>query len=506
MNTNPATQARRKNTFGLFLGLALLSVAAATTGAMAVHTETDPGAAAGIAELQQTGKAFSLVTKEVAPAVVFIKAEKDVTVGGQAMYGSGQLPLDEETLKKFFGDQFGDSRGFKFQTPQPHQEHSVAQGSGFVITPDGYILTNNHVVEDASKLGVTLADGRKFAAKVIGVDSESDVAVIKIDGKNLPVLKMGDSDAMEVGEWVLAVGSPFGLAGTVTSGIISATGRSSVGIANYENFIQTDAAINPGNSGGPLVNLHGEAIGINTAIASRTGVYNGIGFAIPINMARTISNQLIENGSVTRGFLGISIQQLTPELAKSFGLADEHGVLIGGVSKGSPAAKAGLKAGDVVVEFAGKPVTEIGRFRNMVATTPPKTSVKFGVIRDGKHVNFNVTIGRLPSSNAVARVDGKSAHEEVHSLGLSVTPLTDEIRQQQGWTGEHGVVIAKVQPDSQAASAGLQPGMLIEEVNRHAVIDAQQFGKLVQEAKGDFVLLRVKQGEYSRYVTLDANG
>jgi serine protease Do len=481
----------------LYLGVTALALFGTALGAVATRGDLAEKPTPEIATLEQTGKAFTQVTKHVAPAVVFIKAET-LSPGTNRGFGNKnqQAPNHDEWMKKFFGDRWPK---FDFPETPRHNGRSVGQGSGFVIAENGYILTNSHVVKDADKLTVTMADGREFDAKTVGSDSRSDVAVIKVDASDLPLLRMGDSEKLEVGEWALAIGSPFGLSGSVTAGIVSATGRNSVGITDYENFIQTDAAINPGNSGGPLVNLRGEVIGINTAIFSRTGANNGVGFAIPINMAHQICDQLIEHGSVTRGHLGIMIQNLTPELAKSFGLGDVDGVLIGDVVNDSPAHQAGLEAGDLVVEFNGKVVDNMGTFRNTVASLAPETKANVVVLRDGDRKSFSVTIGQLPSAP-----QADASHPQwVESLGFTVQPLSDELRKQNSWQDVTGVVIDQIESSSPAALAGLQPGMLVEEVNRHKVDNVDEFHKLVEGAKEEGqVLFRVKHGEYSRYVTI----
>jgi serine protease Do len=473
-------------------GLSLLVVAASIAVAnMSRSPVTAEGTSAAVMNAQETGKAFAEVTKQVAPAVVFIQATKQpVALNGQQDFGDlrGQIP--EEMLRHFFGGRLP-----QMPAPQP----SVGAGSGFIISEDGYILTNNHVVGDTSSLEVTLQDGRKFDAEVVGADARTDVAIIKIDGDDLPVLPLGDSDAIEVGEWVLAVGSPFGLSGTVTTGIISAKGRSSMGITDYEDFLQTDAAINPGNSGGPLINLRGEVVGINTAIASRTGAYNGIGFAIPINMANAIRQQLIDNGRVTRGYLGVVIQQLTPDLADSFGVEGDSGVLIGEVTPDGPAGKAGLKQGDVIVEMDGKPVEKMAPFRNRVAMVAPGSKVELEVLRDGARKTFNVQVGELPNNPQLA----SARKSEVESLGLGVQDLDEQLAAQLGLEGESGIVVTSVAPGSQAARQGIRTGSLIKEVNRTPVKNVNQFRKILSEHKGDqSILLLVQDGSYSRYVVL----
>jgi len=453
----------------------------------------------GIESLRQTGKAFASVARETSPAVVFIQVEKTVqqpAVQFFTPFGEGS-PFGDDFFRRFFGTpQPGQPKQFQ-QAPQ--QQRVVGQGSGFIISKDGYILTNNHVVGDADKVTVKLLDGREFTAKTIGTDVHSDVAVIKIDGKDLPMLQMGDSDKLEVGEWVVAIGNPFGLSHTLTVGVVSAKGRSSVGIADYENFIQTDAAINPGNSGGPLVDLDGRVVGMNTAIFSRSGGYMGIGFAIPINMVKAIKDQLIQSGSVTRGYLGVVIQDLTPELAKSFGLKDSKGILVSQVSEDSPAEKAGLKQGDVIVEFAGKPVGKVGAFRNRVALKAPGSKEELTVLRSGKRKTVSITIGKLPEGELAAA----GIPHSLEKLGLTVQTLTPELARQFGIQGEKGVVVTQVTPGSDAALAGINPGAVILEVNRKPVSNAEEFKRAVaQTPEKGVVLLLIKDGQYSRYVAL----
>jgi serine protease Do len=456
------------------------------------------GQEAAIESLRQTGEAFRAVAKKVSPAVVFVKVEKIVKdqPAGEFPFPFGDHgPFGDDFFRRFFGIPMPQGPGQEERPPQ----RMLGQGSGFIVTPDGYILTNNHVVGEADKVTVQLEDGREFTAKVIGADPRSDVAVIKIDADRLPVLPLGDSDALAVGDWVLAVGNPFGLSHTITAGIVSAKGRSSVGIADYENFIQTDAAINPGNSGGPLVDLDGKAVGMNTAIFSRSGGYMGIGFAIPINMVVSIRDQLIEHGSVTRGYLGVTIQDLTPELARGFGMEGQKGALVAAVSEGSPAEKAGLKRGDVIVEFAGKPVTDIGDFRNRVAMMAPGTREKITVVRLGKRQSLEVGIGKLPEEKEGGGKEPPAAAE----LGLTVQPLTPELAQQLGYVGESGVVVSRVAPGSVAAEAGIRPGTLIQEVNRTPVKDPNEFRKAVARTPKDGnVLLLVRQGDTTIYLAL----
>jgi serine protease Do len=355
------------------------------------------------------------------------------------------------------------------------------------------------VVGDADKVSVKLLDGREFTAKTIGADPHSDVAVIKIDADDLPTLELGDSDAIDVGEWVVAIGNPFGLSHTLTVGVVSAKGRSSIGIADYENFIQTDAAINPGNSGGPLVDLDGKVVGMNTAIFSQSGGYMGIGFAIPINMAKSIKDQLIQTGSVVRGYLGIIIQELTPELAQSFGMKDQKGILVAQVSEDSPAEKAGLKQGDVIIEFNGKAVDQVGPFRNAVALEKPGAKENITILRNGSRKVLAVTIGMLPDKEVAV---AGSPHN-LKKIGITVQDLTPMLARQFGLEDKKGVIITDVAPDSVAALANIKPGGIIQEVNRKAVHNTEEFKKaLVQTPEDSAVLLLIKEGAYARYVAL----
>lgn len=455
----------------------------------------------GIESLRKSSKAFAEVAKEVSPAVVFIQIEKTVQQPDFQFFspfGQGS-PFGDEFFRRFFGMP-GPERPQQYHR-SPHQR-IVGQGSGFIISKDGYILTNNHVVGDADKVIVKLLDGREFTAKTIGADPHSDVAVIKIDAVDLPVLKLGDSDAIEVGEWVVAIGNPFGLSHTLTVGVVSAKGRSSIGIADYENFIQTDAAINPGNSGGPLVNLDGKVVGMNTAIFSQSGGYMGIGFAIPINMAKSIKDQLIQTGSVVRGYLGIIIQEMTPELAKSFGMKDQKGILVSQVSEDSPAEKAGMKQGDVIIEFNGKPVDQVGHFRNEVALKRPGSLENITILRNGKRKVLSITIGKLKDKEVAM---AGSPHN-LKKLGITVQNLSPKLARQFGLEGKKGVVVTDVAPDSAAAFANIKPGGIILEVNRKPVENTEEFKKaLAGIPENSAVLLLIKEGDYARYVTLKSN-
>jgi len=446
----------------------------------------------GLENLRQTGQAFRSVAKKVSPAVVFIQVEKEL--GGQNV-GEFLFPFDDDFLRRFFGD----APQFKFRSPKnlPQKRREVGQGSGFIISADGYILTNNHVVGDADKVRVKLQDGRQYTAEIVGTDPPTDLAIIRIDEHDLPYLRLGDSNRLEVGDWVLAVGNPFGLSHTLTAGIVSAKGRSGIGINDYEDFIQTDAAINPGNSGGPLVDLDGRVVGINTAIFSRSGGYMGIGFAIPINMAKRIREQLVEHGRVTRGRIGAYIQELTPELAEAFKLDKAEGIVVARVMDDSPAQKAGLKQGDVILRMDGKKVERVTRFRNRIAFTAPGTRVRLAIVREGKHKTIDVTVGKLETDQ-----QGKPTETgELAKLGLSLQTLTPELAERLDYEGETGVLVTEVAAGSIARIAGIERGDLILEIDRKPVSTPAQVRKLLQNGgKNHLVLLR--HGENSRYLSL----
>ncbi|MGE4559264.1 MAG: DegQ family serine endoprotease [Desulfobulbus sp.] len=447
--------------------------------------------------LDRSAKAFASVVRKAGPAVVHVAVEKEKTAGGQ-----GQNPLDffnDPFFERFFGPQFRHPRMNPKKEKRTYKQQ--AAGSGFIIGGDGFILTNNHVVADADKITVRLADKREFQAKVIGADPQSDVALIKIDAKNLPVLPLGNSDALEVGEWVIAIGNPFELNQTVTVGVVSAKGRNRMGITDYENFIQTDAAINPGNSGGPLLNIRGEAVGMNTAIFSRSGGYMGIGFAIPINMAKNIEQQLRKNGKVARGWLGVMIQDVNEDLAKSFG-GEVGGALISEVTDQSPAKKSGLLQGDIVTGINGETIADVGDLRNKIAMTPPNTDITLQVLRDGKKKELVVTVGEQPADmSAFTKKAGSGA--DLGAFGLSLQDLTQELADQFGYKKDQGVLIADVEADSPAAELGIQSGMLIEEVNRIRVHDLKELRSAFKKSDNNKqVLLRIRSGEHSQYVVL----
>jgi serine protease Do len=377
-------------------------------------------------------------------------------------------------------------------------------GSGVIATKDGYILTNNHVVDGADEVKVALQDSREFTAKVVGRDPKTDIAVIKIDAKDLPAVPMADSEHVEVGDVVLAIGNPFGIGQTVTTGIVSATGRAGGIGLDYEDFIQTDAAINPGNSGGALVDSEGRLIGINTAILSRSGGNQGIGFAIPVNLARDVMENLVKDGHVTRGYLGVMIQDVTPALAKEFELKDNQGALVGEVTPQSPAEKAGLKDGDVILEFNGRKVTDSRHLKLEVARVQPGNTVPVKVLRDGSTKTLDVTMKQLPGTEKLASNDKQSKDDTGTLNGVTIADLDSNARQQFDVPSNvKGVVITEIDPNSAAAEAGLKAGDVIQEINRKSVPTAEEAVRLTEKATDKTSLLRVWRNGGSRYVVVD---
>jgi serine protease Do len=427
---------------------------------------------------------FAPVVKRVLPAVVNVSSSKMVRTS-QNMSPFFSDPF----FRQFFGNQFS--------VPREQREHSL--GSGVIVSPDGYILTNNHVVNGATDVKVLLGDKREFKAKIVGTDSKTDIAVLKIDAQNLPVLAFGDSSKMEPGDFVLAIGNPFGLNQTVTMGIVSATGRGGLGIEDYEDFIQTDAAINPGNSGGALVNERGDLIGINTAILSGGGGNQGVGFAIPVNMARQVMDQILKNGKVIRAWLGVVIQPVTPDMAKAFGLAEAKGALIGDVTANSPAAKAGLEKGDIILDLNGQPIEDSRSLQLKVATLAPNTAAKLTVFRNGTKREVTVMLGVMPSGTGEG--GGQSGQGGGALDGVSVDNLSPGILQQLGLPATtQGVVVSDVSQGSAAADAGLQRGDVIQQVNRKPVTNVSEFQSAVRQAGNRPVLLLVNRQGTTSYV------
>jgi len=431
---------------------------------------------------------FVVLAKKIKPIVVNVSTTQVSEAQGPQEFGNpfGEDDPFNDFWRRFFGGPV--PRG-------PQRQRSL--GSGFIIDADGSILTNNHVVENAQKIVVKLADDQEYEAKVIGRDPKTDIAIIRINAKtNLTAAALGDSDRLEVGEWVVAIGNPFGLDSTVTSGIVSAKGRH-IGQGPYDNFIQTDASINPGNSGGPLINLKGEVIGINTAIFSRSGTNIGIGFAIPINLVKELLPQLRGKGKVTRGYLGVLIQKVTPDIAESLGMDKGYGALVANVSKDGPAERAGVKVGDVIVEFDGKEIKDSGDLPIIVARTSVDKKVRMKVLRDKKEVVLTVSVGELKEEEVAAAVPEKG------ELGMTVQRLTPQIAESLGLEKADGVVVTAVEPGSAADEAGIRQRDVILEVDRKPIRNLDEYRKSIAGIrKGKGVLFLVRRGESTLFLAL----
>jgi len=467
---------------GLVIGLGL------SAGLELKRSPTGESAALAATTAPESDSPFVGVVERTLPAVVFVDVKKKV--GGPDDADDPQ----EELFRRFFGQEMR------------HPRTMPSSGSGFIIDREGHILTNNHVVQNASDITVTLNDKRSFKAKVIGTDPETDVAVIKINGDDLPVLQLGDSDRLRVGDWAIAIGNPLGqLRGSVTVGIVSATGRSDLNIFGgtpaFQDFIQTDASINFGNSGGPLCNIRGEAIGINTAI-NTSG--QGIGFAIPINLAKHVAQQLMASGQVKRAMLGVYLAELTPEIAEGFGINGTQGVLIQNVVEDSPASRAGLRRNDVVVEYNGDPVTDMAKFRLKVADTPVGKRVPIVVLRDGKRVTLNVTLESRDEQKLASATPGNGSQPEASEslAGLKVRELTAD--EKINAKAKSGVMVTDVEDDSNASEEGIQPGDIVEEVSGKPIATAAGFTKALRDAKMAHkpAVLLVNSNGRSRFVAL----
>jgi len=488
---------------GVALGLALF-VAVGLTLMIAARSGPDRLMKPGpidpkiVAPADQLGQAFAMVAAHVRPCVVSVYSEKVIKFTEPEF----SFPFGNDLFRQFFGNQFS--------TPQQPQQREYrgmqrGMGSGMILDKQGHILTNYHVVRDTDELKVQLADKRQFQAEIVGTDPKTDVAVIRIKGRvpqDLPTITLGDSDALQVGDLVMAIGAPFGLQQTVTEGIISATGRSNVGIADYEDFLQTDAPINPGNSGGPLVNMRGEVIGMNSAIATSVGQFAGVGFSIPSNMIKSMLPKLLKGEKIVRGQLGVIIQNVTKDLAKQFNLSEAKGVLVSQVNKGSPAEAAGIKVGDVIVRYDGQDVQDVRHLRNLVAGTAPGTKVKIEIMRDGKPQTLTATIGQQ-SGETLAAAPSEEGATMLSKLGLSVQTLTPDLAKQLGVEAEKGVVITDVSEGSLASLAGLQKGDVIVEADHQAVASAGELEQVLAKAKDkDNVLLLVNRQGASVFVVL----
>ncbi len=444
-----------------------------------------------------SGTSLAPIVKRVSPSVV------KVTVRDNGREISGASPFDDPMFRHFFGPMVPDQRGNRraFRTP-PQQ----GLGSGVIVSPDGYIITNNHVVENADSVNVLLADGREFPAKVVGKDAKTDIAVIRIDAKDLPAITFASSEDVEVGDQVLAVGNPFGIGQTVTTGIVSAMGRAAGIGLDYEDFIQTDAAINPGNSGGALVDLQGRLIGINTAILSRSGGFQGIGFAIPADLARTIMDALVSDGKVVRGFLGVGIQNINPALAEKFGLKQNKGVLVSEVTPGSPAEKAGLESGDVIVALNDKEIADGQRLRFSVAAIRPGTEVQMRVLRDGEEKTLSLTVGTQPGDETLGATTDESGDDGVLD-GVGVSDISAAVRREYQIPARiEGALVTQVDPASASAEAGLNQGDVILEINRKVVRSAQEAVELTERTESPKTLLKIWSRGSIRFLVVDETG
>jgi serine protease Do len=478
---------------GFALGVTLLLLLGGVLGFVAAKDDVhQPSAEVQIASAlpgpDSLSEAFERVAKLVEPAVVNISSE-------QVIRTSSMMREDP------FGGIFGDNSPFgrAFNMPKDMKQKSL--GSGFIVDSNGYIVTNNHVVKDATKIKVKLQDGRLLDGTVAGTDPQTDLAVIKVNASDLPTLRLANSDQVKVGEWVLAFGSPFGLEQTMTAGIISAKGRV-IGAGNYDNFLQTDAAINPGNSGGPLVNVRGEVVGINNMILSDSGGFQGVGLAIPSSMADNVYHQLVKTGKVTRGWLGVNIQNMTPELAKSFNLKKEEGVLIAQVEPNSPASKAGLRSGDIVLEYNGKEIKNPEDLSIAVADTKVGSSAKLKVMRDGKTLNLDASVGTRPAEQAEASKPGENS--EHAKLGVTVENVDADVARQLKLSSASGVVVTDVQPGSPAEEANVQTGDVIREINHKPVKNAADLQAEIRNLKkGSTVLLTVMRQGQTRFLAFD---
>ncbi|MBA3237098.1 MAG: Do family serine endopeptidase [Parachlamydiaceae bacterium] len=443
---------------------------------------------------------FTQVAKKAIPAVVSIRVQetKKQSARGEKSktnpWGNSDSEDDESSTADFWHRFFSIPFGGK-----EAEKSSVGQASGFIVSPDGHIITNNHVVQDSDEIIVTFNDGEEFLGKVIGQDNNTDIALIKIEGTDLPFLKFGNSDTLEVAQWIMAIGTPFGLKASVTVGVVSAKGRNNLDLARIEDFIQTDTAINSGNSGGPLLDLNGDIIGVNTAIASTMGGSMGIGFAVPSNIAKNVMEQLMSKGSISRSFIGVELQQIDQNLATAFGLHKPEGVLIAQVVPNSPAGKAGIKEGDIIVKYNDLTVTSIGGLRTSIALMIPGSTVKLSILRQGKPLD--ITLETAEYMGNVSSIEEKMIQENV--LGITVANMTTDLAQKLGYREEKGVLITNVGVGSLGQLAGLRKGALIMAINQKKTESVEQFKKLLSDAdKTKPILLLVKEGNSVRFISI----
>jgi len=466
---------------GLVLGAAGISIAHTTANSLAKN----PPATLKLADVNEgpSKTSYAPVVKTVLPSVVNISSSKIVHSREES---AEQMPMDP-----FFRQFFGAGEGH-FNIPKDRKEKAL--GSGIIVSPEGYILTNNHVVDGATDVRVTLSDKREFQARIVGTDPKTDVAILKIDAEKLSPITIGDSSKVEVGDVALAIGDPFGVGQTVTKGIISATGRGNLGIEAYEDFLQTDAPINPGNSGGALVNDRGELVGINTAIITHgSGGSEGIGFAVPVNLARNVMDQILKNGKVTRAYLGILPQDVTPTMAKAFGEKEAKGVVVGDVTASSPAQEAGVQRGDIIQELNGKPVADSNQLRMTISMMEPGTTVNLKLIRNGSPRELPVKLAEMPTETAKVKTGEEGVEKAMD--GVEVSNLNPQISEQLNLPpSTKGVVVTDVDPASKMAEAGLQKGDVIEEVNHQPVKNVSEFQSAVRKGGSDPLFLVNREG------------
>jgi serine protease Do len=471
--------------FGAFLGAAGLGIAHTTQKTIAEKSASNPPATLKMADSNEgpTKNSYAPILKSVLPSVVNISSSKVVKAKDMMPEGMEMDP--------FFRQFFGQGEGH-FNAPKDRREKAL--GSGVVVSPEGYVLTNNHVVDGATDVRVTLADKREVVAKVVGTDPKTDIAVLKIEANNLKPITIGDSSKVEVGDTALAIGDPFGVGQTVTKGIISATGRGNLGIEAYEDFLQTDAPINPGNSGGALINDRGELVGINTAIISHgSGGSQGIGFAVPVNLAHQVMDQILKNGKVVRAYMGILPQDMTADMAKAFGQKESRGVVVGDVSASSPAQEGGVQRGDIILEVNGKPVETSNQLRNSISMMTPGTTINLKLLRDGNEKTLSFKLREMPTETAKLESDGEGSTKALE--GVEVSNLTPEAAQELGLPASaKGVVVAGIDPASKIAESGLQKGDLIQEVNHQPVKNVSEFQSAVKKGGSDPLLLVNRQG------------
>ena len=472
--------------FGFALGAAGLGLAHTTEKSLSPNPPAtlklaDPGEGA-------SKSSYAPLVKEVLPSVVNVSSSKVVH---NRMSSEEGMPMDP-FFRQFFGQE-GNDGGGRFNMPRDSREKAL--GSGVIVSPEGYILTNNHVIDGATDVRVTLSDKREFKARVIGADPKTDVAVLRIDAKNLTPITIGDSSKVQVGDVALAIGDPFGVGQTVTKGIISATGRGGLGIEDYEDFLQTDAPINPGNSGGALINDRGELVGINTAIISHgSGGSQGIGFAVPANLARQVMDQVLKSGHVTRAYLGIYPQDVTPAMAKAFGEKDTQGIVVGDVSPNSPAKEAGIQRGDIILQINGKPVTDSNQLRMSVSMMQPGTELKLKTLRNGTERDATVKLAEMPAESAKADSNDREGGRKALD-GVGVSNLNASIARQLNIpSSTKGVVVTDIDPASKMADSGLQTGDVIQEVNHQAVTNVSEFQRAMSKAGSEPLLLVNRDG------------